>query len=237
MELNNFRLIPELGNLVAASAIPFFPEQIREIKKRKISTVITLLTDDELENVDIGARGFRNEMKKNGLAWFQIPVADHGVPTKKEFELFCGILNRLEQKNQRVLVHCTNGNGRVGAMLAGYLIREKGFFLEDAIRRMQSGNQHQKSAALPFPESLKQEEFLKSLEKKTIGKNRLSPRFRPALHAFRKMPLVSFPDVYKKVPSLAVLNAWKRLRAFANSQIRVAPKKTRRINRMAPRNR
>lgn len=237
MELNNFRLIPELGNLVAASAIPFFPEQIREIKKRKISAVITLLPDDELENVDIGARGFRNEMKRNGIAWFQIPVADHGVPTKKEFKLFCGILNRLEQKNQRVLVHCTNGNGRVGAMLAGYLIREKGFFLEDAIRRMQNGNQHQKSAALPFPESLKQEEFLKSLEKKSIGKNRLPSRFRPALHVFREKPLVPLSEAYKRVPSPAVLNAWKRLRSFANAQNRFAPKKPRKIKRTVLRNR
>lgn len=207
MPLHNFRLVtPE----IAASAIPLSAHQIGEVRSEGIQTIISLLPKEEFELVGLSDARFRQAIKKNGLQWIRIPVSDQGVPTPKQFNDFCNALKIAETQNKRVLVHCLNGNGRVGTMISGYLIRQKGFFLEDAVRRVLRGNQHQNLHGMRFPESHEQEKFLAGLEAQRIAK-RLPAHSRPTLYAFRKKMAESVAHATPRVPSNTVMQNWQRL--------------------------
>ena len=182
MDLRNFRLVT---SNIGASAVPLTARGIGEIRQKGFKTVISLIPRDELESVGITSSQFLYLLKKNKLRWIRIPVSDLGVPTGRQFKQFCDAVKTAEKRKERVLVHCLNGNGRVGTMIGGYLIRQKGFFLEDAVRCVLRGNLQQETGVMRFPESPEQEKFLIGLEARRIA-NRLPAKARPQLYVIRK---------------------------------------------------
>ena len=71
---------------------------------------------------------------KAGLAYFQIPMTTHVVPTTAQLAEFMRIVN--DPANQPVYVHCVGGRHRTGVMTAAYRMAHDGWTAERAFKEM-----------------------------------------------------------------------------------------------------
>lgn len=67
-----------------------------------------------------------------GIQRYHLPIRDGQTPSPELVEEFLRIVDAAEG---RVFVHCGAGVGRTGAVVAGYLIDEKGMTVRQALRR------------------------------------------------------------------------------------------------------
>ncbi len=86
-----------------------------------------------------------------------IPVKDHGVPTRDQIEIFYSILSSAEKRSQKVFVHCKNGHGRTGIMLALYYMIKFSFEYTKALQMVKEKRQsvHFSREQLKFIEEYK----------------------------------------------------------------------------------
>ncbi|WP_367154530.1 cyclin-dependent kinase inhibitor 3 family protein [Methylomonas sp. HYX-M1] len=104
--------------------------------------VLTLVELAELSALKVPQLG--HEIRRRGIEWRHLPIADFSVPTKA-FELEWATQGReireLLRNGGDVLVHCKGGLGRAG-MIAARLLVELGMHPEEAIhavRRVRKG--------------------------------------------------------------------------------------------------
>jgi hypothetical protein len=104
--------------------------------------VLTLVEPAELKELKVPQLG--HEIKRRGMAWRHLPIADYSVPTSafEEQWLTDGReIRELLRRGEDVLVHCKGGLGRAG-MIAARLLVELGMEPEEAIhtvRRARKG--------------------------------------------------------------------------------------------------
>lgn len=96
--------------------------------------VLTLVEPAELEALAVPDLG--REVKRRGIAWRHLPIADYSVPGA-DFEARWQSEGReiraLLRRGGDVLVHCKGGLGRAG-MIAARLLVELGMAPDEAIR-------------------------------------------------------------------------------------------------------
>lgn len=92
-----------------------------------VKAVINLTSDD-------AAGDERALATKAGLAYFQIPMTTHRVPTAIQLAEFLSIVNNAS--NQPVYVHCVGGRHRTGVMTAAYRITHDGWTADRAFKEM-----------------------------------------------------------------------------------------------------
>ncbi len=68
-------------------------------------------------------------VEKAGLEPYNIPIRDNAPPTTTQFAAFL----QLVRDHAPVYVHCEEGKGRTGCMVAGYRVLEEGWDIEDAL--------------------------------------------------------------------------------------------------------
>jgi len=103
------------------------------IKSWGASAVVSLMADEELTSLHVGALG--TEVEARDMDWFQLPITDGTMPDET-FErrwVYAGLrLRTLLREGKRILVHCRSGLGRTGLISARLLI-ELGMSVEESI--------------------------------------------------------------------------------------------------------
>lgn len=98
--------------------------------------IVTLVEPAELEALrvpDLGA-----EVRRRGMDWRHLPVADYSVPTttfETQWEKHGEEIRALLRSGRDIVVHCKGGLGRAG-MVAARLLVELGMPPEQAIREV-----------------------------------------------------------------------------------------------------
>lgn len=96
--------------------------------------VLTLVEPAELAALNVPHLG--REIRRRGIAWRHLPIADFSVPTEafeREWVTQGREIRDMLRNGDDVLVHCKGGLGRAG-MIAARLLAELGMDPEEAIR-------------------------------------------------------------------------------------------------------
>lgn len=92
---------------------------IESIKSNGVGSVLSLLTEDELDFY--GIPNLTNEFENEGLHSKHVSIVDQGIPTEDELQEIISWMNYRIGNNDKVLVHCVGGLGRTGTIVAAYL--------------------------------------------------------------------------------------------------------------------
>jgi Predicted protein-tyrosine phosphatase len=127
---------------LAANSIPRNVEDLDFIKDQKISAVVCLVEDDELEIQDkennIGIKAYENLLKERGIELLHSPIKNYNAPTIEQVEFILNWIYQKLREGKRVMVHCRGGQGRTGTIIASYLMHEYGYTAEEAINFVRS---------------------------------------------------------------------------------------------------
>jgi ADP-ribosylglycohydrolase/protein-tyrosine phosphatase len=113
-------------------------QDLRAIRDSGARAVVTLLSHDDVEWLDLGGIGVAAEAL--GLEWHHVPIQDLGVPdviAEARWFYTSARLRRLIASGGSAVLHCHAGLGRAGTIAARLLI-ELGDSPKAAIRRVQT---------------------------------------------------------------------------------------------------
>jgi hypothetical protein len=82
---------------------------------------------------DISLEADRIDAPYGATSFLWLPTINNTPPSPEQFEIGINALKKLEQLNIKVYVHCQFGHGRAPTLVAGYLIKEKGMSVDEAI--------------------------------------------------------------------------------------------------------
>jgi protein tyrosine/serine phosphatase len=87
-------------------------EEIEHWKKLNIDTIVSFLTDEE--NEELGLEYERMDCRREGFDFIKFPIEDRQVPDSylKTKDLVNILLEKINE-NQKILMHCRGGIGRV----------------------------------------------------------------------------------------------------------------------------
>lgn len=111
--------------LNGGGALNAYEDELPELHLDGVRAVVNLL------NIPSDAAVFESA----GFAFLCLPMPDGGAPTMDQVTEFVRFVNKQRTAQKPVAVHCVEGLGRTGTMLAVYLI-EQGDSAETVIRRI-----------------------------------------------------------------------------------------------------
>ena len=121
----SFTWIEELR--LGAMGRPGSPEDLVWLRQNGIQVLISLTEEAP----------FRRWVDDAGLLLFHVPVLDMNTPTQEQFDRCVKAIERANENDMGVAVHCGAGLGRTGTVLAAYFVH-KGATPEAAIRRIRT---------------------------------------------------------------------------------------------------
>ncbi len=130
---------------VAGSGRPETESDLQDIKKEGVTAIISL-TGTPL-NPDV-VRGLGFEYLHSHIS---------GQPSMRQLDEIIRFIEQQNSSSSRVLVHCAEGMGRTGTVLAAYLVAQ-GFGADEAIKRVRE----KRPGSIQTPE---QENVIREFEK------------------------------------------------------------------------
>lgn len=109
---------------VAGSGRPSSLRELRWLKTQGIEAVLTV-AENPIPNGWIHSSG----INYSHLKWF-----NHEPATPDLLEKSLRFIQDSLSSGRKLVVHCGAGSGRTGTILAAYLVRVKGFTIDDAIQ-------------------------------------------------------------------------------------------------------
>ncbi len=141
---------------VALAARPrggdWLPDEIATWRRSGINVVVSLLTRDEEEDLQLSDEG--REARSQGLEFVSFPIPDRDVPALES--KLAQLLQELEQKfssGKNVVVHCRQGVGRSG-LVAACLLVKRGMSPGAAVETVSQAR------GIPVPETPEQREWI-----------------------------------------------------------------------------
>jgi protein-tyrosine phosphatase len=112
-------------------------EEIDHWKKLEVSTIVSFLTDEE--NEELGLEYERMDCRREGFDFIKFPIEDRQVPdsylkTKELIEIISEKINT----QQKVLLHCRGGIGRVSIVAASVLAKNKQLSVSQSFDKISS---------------------------------------------------------------------------------------------------
>jgi protein-tyrosine phosphatase len=109
-------------------------DEIQSWRRAGVDAVLSLLTSDEVTDLDLSAE--ERLCRENGIRFISFPIPDRSVPSSREAIL--GVLTQLVEElseGKNVAVHCRQGIGRAALIAIGLLVLS-GIDLGSAIGRV-----------------------------------------------------------------------------------------------------
>ncbi len=117
-----------------------------------VDVVVSLLTADEADELDLGKEGTLCEAK--GIEFVSFPIPDRGVPaSSRATRTLVNALDKALSQAKTVLVHCRQGIGR-SPLVAACLLAVGGLTPQAAFERISA------SRGRPVPETAEQGEWV-----------------------------------------------------------------------------
>jgi len=111
--------------LLAALARPESPEELTWLRRQGIELLLSLTEDPPR----------RDWLNDASLLLFHVPVIDMAAPTQEQLDRAVSAIQRANERQMGVAVHCGAGLGRTGVVLACYFV-SKGLTAANAIARV-----------------------------------------------------------------------------------------------------
>jgi len=117
-----------------------------------IDTVLSLLTPDEVKDLDLGNEG--QEVKRVGMKFLSLPIPDRQVP-QSESQITATVekLDADLSAGKNVVIHCRQGIGRSG-LVAACLLISKGLSSGAAVESLTA------TRGTPIPETPEQRRWI-----------------------------------------------------------------------------
>lgn len=141
-----------LGILPRPRGGDWLADEIRSWRASGLDVVISLLTPEELAELDLEEEEALS--RAEGLEFHALPIPDRGVPRSRgQFTKLVSELERALESGKDVGVHCRQGIGRSALVVAALLV-SAGIEPEEAFRRIE------KVRGRPVPETVEQREWV-----------------------------------------------------------------------------
>jgi len=141
-----------LGILARPRGGDWLEDQVRSWRASGIDVVASLLTSDEIAELELQEEEALS--RKEGVEFHSLPIPDRDVPRSRT--AFTRLVRDLEtalESGKNVVVHCRQGIGRSGLVLAALLVAA-GQGPEEAFRRIENVR------GTPVPETAEQREWV-----------------------------------------------------------------------------
>lgn len=127
-------------------------DEITAWRRAGIDTVVSLLTPEEQQSLDLDREG--SAVKREGMEFISFPIPDRQVPgSPTELAAILEKIDRELSLDRNVVVHCRQGIGRTGLMGACLLIT-KGMNPEKAMKSLTAAR------GIPIPETDEQRRWI-----------------------------------------------------------------------------
>jgi ADP-ribosylglycohydrolase/protein-tyrosine phosphatase len=113
---------------------------LRVIQSFGAAVLVTLMEDDELQEVKVSPERLRTRVTAHGMEWHHLPIQDVHTPNEHFEDLwaYSGLrLRMLLSQGRNIVIHCRGGLGRTGTIGARLLV-ELGLEPVEAIRRVRA---------------------------------------------------------------------------------------------------